>query len=207
MMQVKVIDLDNNEAGTADLNDDVFGLDARADLLHRMVRYQLAKRRSGNHKVKGRSEIARTGAKPFNQKGTGRARQGSTKAPHMRGGGVAHGPQVRSHGHDLPKKVRKLALKHALSTKAAEEKLIVLKDAVLDEAKTKVLAGKLKAIGLDSALVVTGGEVDTNFALAIRNLPKFDVLPQQGANVYDILRREHLVLTEAGLADLQERLK
>ncbi|GJL89772.1 MAG: 50S ribosomal protein L4 [Minwuia thermotolerans] len=205
-MQTKVINLDNAEAGEIDLSDSIFGLEPRQDLLHRMVRYQLAKRRAGTHKVKGRHEIARTGAKPFKQKGTGRARQGSWKAPQHRGGGVAHGPQVRSHAHDLPKKVRRLAMLHALSSKAAGEKLIVLDQAVMDEGKTKILAAKLKAMGLNSALIIDGTDVNENFVRAARNIPLIDVLPQQGANVYDILRREHLVLTRSAVEALEARL-
>ncbi len=205
-MQTKVINLDNAEAGEIDLSDSIFGLEPRQDLLHRMVRYQLAKRRAGTHKVKGRHEIARTGAKPFKQKGTGRARQGSWKAPQHRGGGVAHGPQVRSHAHDLPKKVRRLAMLHALSSKAAGDKLIVLDQAVMDEGKTKTLAAKLKAMGLNSALIIDGTDVNENFVRAARNIPLIDVLPQQGANVYDILRREHLVLTRSAVEALEARL-
>jgi large subunit ribosomal protein L4 len=205
-MQTKVINLDNAEAGEIDLSDSIFGLEPRQDLLHRMVRYQLAKRRAGTHKVKGRHEIARTGAKPFKQKGTGRARQGSWKAPQHRGGGVAHGPQVRSHAHDLPKKVRRLAMLHALSSKAAGEKLIVLDQAVMEEGKTKILAAKLKAMGLNSALIIDGTDVNENFVRAARNIPLIDVLPQQGANVYDILRREHLVLTRSAVEALEARL-
>ncbi len=205
-MQTKVINLENAEAGEIDLSDAIFGLEPRQDLLHRMVRYQLAKRRAGTHKVKGRHEIARTGAKPFKQKGTGRARQGSWKAPQHRGGGVAHGPQVRSHAHDLPKKVRRLAMLHALSSKRAGEKLIVLDQAVLDEGKTRVLAAKLKVMGLSSALIIDGTDVNENFVRAARNIPLIDVLPQQGANVYDILRREHLVLTRSAVEALEARL-
>ncbi|WP_416898285.1 MAG: 50S ribosomal protein L4 [Minwuia sp.] len=205
-MQAKVINLDNAEAGDIELNDAIFGLEPRADILHRMVNYQLAKRRAGTHKVKNRNEVDRTGAKPFNQKGTGRARQGSWKAPNHRGGGVAHGPQVRSHAHDLPKKMRRLALLHALSSKAADSKLIVLDQASVEEAKTGPLAKKLKGMGLSSALIVDGAELNENFARAARNIPLIDVLPCQGANVYDILRREHLVLTRAAVEALEARL-
>lgn len=205
-MQTKVINLENADAGEIDLSDAIFGLEPRQDLLQRMVRYQLAKRRAGTHKVKGRHEIARTGAKPFKQKGTGRARQGSWKAPQHRGGGVAHGPQVRSHAHDLPKKVRRLAMLHALSSKRAGEKLIVLDQAVLDEGKTRVLVAKLKVMGLSSALIIDGTDVNENFVRAARNIPLIDVLPQQGANVYDILRREHLVLTRSAVEALEARL-
>ena len=205
-MQAKVINLDNAEAGEIELSDAIFGLNPRADLLHRMVNYQLAKRRAGTHKVKGRSEIARTGAKPFKQKGTGRARQGTWKAPNHRGGGVAHGPVVRSHAHDLPKKVRRLAMLHALSSKAKAEKLIVLDQASVDAPKTAALAARLKDMGLSSALIVDGAELNANFVLAARNIPLIDVLPSQGANVYDILRREHLVLTRAAVEALEARL-
>lgn len=205
-MQAKVINLDNAEAGEIELSDAIFGLNPRADLLHRMVNYQLAKRRAGTHKVKGRSEIARTGAKPFKQKGTGRARQGTWKAPNHRGGGVAHGPVVRSHAHDLPKKVRRLAMLHALSSKAKAEKLIVLDQASVDAPKTAALAERLKGMGLSSALIVDGAELNANFVLAARNIPLIDVLPSQGANVYDILRREHLVLTRAAVEALEARL-
>lgn len=206
-MQAKVINLDNGEAGEIELDDAIFGLEPRADLLHRMVNYQLAKRRAGTHKVKGRSEIARTGAKPFKQKGTGRARQGSWKAPNHRGGGVAHGPVVRSHAHDLPKKVRRLAMLHALSSKRADDKLIIVDTASVDEPKTKGLAAKLKSLGLNSALIVDGADLNENFVRAARNIPLIDVLPSQGANVYDILRREHLVLTKAAVEALEARLK
>lgn len=206
-MQAKVINLENGEAGEIELDDGIFGLEPRADILHRMVNYQLAKRRAGTHKVKGRHEIARTGAKPFKQKGTGRARQGSWKAPNHRGGGVAHGPVVRSHAHDLPKKVRRLAMLHALSSKRADDKLIIVDTASLDEAKTKGLAAKLKGLGLSSALIVDGMEPNENFVRAARNIPMIDVLPSQGANVYDILRREHLVLTRAAVEALEARLK
>ena len=206
-MQAKVINLDNAEAGEIELDDAIFGLEPRADLLHRMVNYQLAKRRAGTHKVKGRSEIARTGAKPFKQKGTGRARQGSWKAPNHRGGGVAHGPVVRSHAHDLPKKVRRLAMLHALSSKRADDKLIIVDTASVDEPKTKGLAAKLKSLGLNSALIVDGADLNENFVRAARNIPLIDVLPSQGANVYDILRREHLVLTKAAVEALEARLK
>ncbi|MEC9345748.1 MAG: 50S ribosomal protein L4 [Pseudomonadota bacterium] len=205
-MKVKVVNLDNAEAGEIELSEAIFGLDPRADILHRMVRYQLAKRRAGTHKTKGRSEIARTGKKPFKQKGTGRARQGSWKAPQHRGGGVAHGPVPHSHAHDLPKKIRRLAMLHALSSKLKDEKLIVLDQAALDEGKTKILSGKLQALGLANALIVDGTELNENFSRAARNIPLIDVLPQQGANVYDILRREHLVLTRAAVEALEARL-
>lgn len=206
-MKVNVIDLDNKKAGDIELSEEVFGLAPRADLLQRMVKYQLAARRSGTHKTKGVAEVSGTGAKPFNQKGTGRARQGEKRAPHQRGGGVAHGPVVRSHEHSLTKKVRKLALKTALSTKQAEGKLVIVSDLKAADPKTKVMAGKLKALGWDSTLIIDGNELDMNFALSTRNIPLVDVLPEVGANVYDILRRDVLVLTKSAVESLEARLK
>lgn len=179
----------------------------RADLLQRMVKYQLAARRSGTHKTKDVSEVSGTGAKPFNQKGTGRARQGQKRAPHQRGGGVAHGPVLRSHAHSLPKKVRKLALKTALSAKHAEGKLVIVDELKAADTKTKLMASKFKTLGWDSALIVDGSEPDTNFALSTRNIPMVDVLPETGANVYDILRRDVLVLTKSAVESLEARLK
>jgi len=206
-MKVNVINLDNKKAGDIELADEVFGLAPRADLLQRMVKYQLAGRRSGTHKIKGVAEVSGTGAKPFNQKGTGRARQGQKRAPHQRGGGVAHGPVVRSHAIDLPKKVRKLALKTALSTKQAEGKLIIIDELKAKDVKTKVMAGKFKTLGWDSTLIVDGLEMDMNFALSARNLPRVDLLTSNGANVYDILRRDVLVLTKSAVENLEARLK
>ncbi len=205
-MKVKVTDLNNKSVGEIELNDEIFGLPIRGDLLHRMVGYQLNKRRAGTHKTKGVSEISGTTKKPHKQKGTGRARQGSLRSPQFRGGARIFGPVVRSHATDLPKKVRKLALKTALSAKYAEGKLVILDAATVTEAKTKIIAEKLKAMGLLSALIVDAA-VDEGFARAVRNLPAIDVLPQQGANVYDILRRDSLVLTKAAIADLEARLK
>lgn len=205
-MKVKVTDLNNKSVGEIELNDEIFGLPVRGDLLHRMVGYQLNKRRAGTHKTKGVSEISGTTKKPHKQKGTGRARQGSLRSPQFRGGARIFGPVVRSHATDLPKKVRKLALKTALSAKYAEGKLVILDAATVTEAKTKIIAEKLKAMGLLSALIVDAA-VDEGFARAVRNLPAIDVLPQQGANVYDILRRDSLVLTKAAIADLEARLK
>ncbi len=205
-MKIKVTDLNNKSVGEIELNDEIFGLPVRGDLLHRMVGYQLNKRRAGTHKTKGVSEISGTTKKPHKQKGTGRARQGSLRSPQFRGGARIFGPVVRSHATDLPKKVRKLALKTALSAKYAEGKLVILDAATLTEAKTKIVAAKLKAMGLLSALIVDAA-VDEGFARAVRNLPAIDVLPQEGANVYDILRRDSLVLTKAAIADLEARLK
>lgn len=206
-MKCDVISLENKKVGSIDLDDGVFGAPVRTDILSRMVNWQLAKRRAGTHKVKTLGEVRGSTAKPFRQKGTGRARQGSTRAPQMRGGGVAHGPVVRSHAIKLPKKVRKLALKSALSAKQAEGKLVVLDDAKSKSPKTKDLAASVKKLGWQSALVIAGGEIDSNFALAARNIVGLDVLPTQGANVHDILRRDTLVLTKDAVASLVERLK
>jgi len=206
-MKTNVISLDNQTVGEIELADAVFGLPVRTDLLHRMVTYQMAKRQSGTHKTKGISEISGTTKKPFNQKGGGRARQGSMRSPQFRGGATIFGPVVRSHAFDMPKKVRALALKTALSAKAAEGKLVVLDQASLSAPKTKDLATRLKAMGVSSALFIDGAIVDDNFALASRNLPFIDVLPTIGANVYDILRRDTLVLTKAAVQALEERLK
>jgi large subunit ribosomal protein L4 len=172
-----------------------------------MVRYQLSKRQAGTHKTKTRGEIALTTAKMYKQKGTGRARHGAKSAPQFRGGGKAFGPVVRSHAHDLPKKVRALALKMALSDKAKTEKLIVLAEASAAEPKTKALAERLTKLGLANALIIGGAQIEDNFRLAARNIPAIDVLPVQGINVYDILRRDTLVLTKAAVEALTERFK
>ena len=206
-MKCPVVNLENKSTGNIELDDSIFGLPARADLLHRAVNWQLAKRRSGNHKTKERAEIKGSTAKPFNQKGTGRARQGDKKAPHMRGGGVAFGPKVRSHAHGLTKKVRRLALKTALSSKQADGKLVVLESAISKDGKTSALSKQFRGLGWESALVIAGTVVDENFARAISNIREVDVLPQTGANVYDILRRDTLVLTRDAVEQLQERLK
>jgi large subunit ribosomal protein L4 len=205
-MKTTVISLDNKAVGEIELADTVFGVPVRTDLLHRMVSYQLAKRRSGNHKTKGVSEISGTTKKPFKQKGTGHARQGSLRSPQFRGGATIFGPVVRSHAHDLPKKVRKLALKVALSAKVADGKLVVLDTARTETTKTKDLALRLKALGWSKVLVIDS-QVDNNFALASRNIPYVDVLPAVGANVYDILRRDTLVLTKDAVEALEARLK
>ena len=207
MMDLKITTLAGKDAGKISLSDEIFGLDPREDILQRVVRWQLAKKQQGTHKTKGRAEIARTGAKMYRQKGTGRARHSSARAPQFRGGGKAHGPVVRSHEHDLPKKVRALGLKHALSAKVKSESLIVIDDLAVKDAKTKALSGTLSKLGLSSALVIDGAEVNGNFKLAARNIPHLDVLPVQGINVYDILRREKLVLTRAAVDALKERLK
>lgn len=206
-MELAVKTLDGGEAGSISLSDEVFGLEPRVDILHRMVRYQLAKRRAGTHKIKGRAEIARTGAKMFKQKGTGRARHGSARVGIFRGGGKSHGPQVRDHAHALPKKVRALALRYALSSKVKDNHIVILENAELDQVKTKLLREKLKNLGLTSALVIDGREVNANFEMASRNVTFVDVLSVQGINVYDILRRDMLVLTRAAVDALEARFK
>ena len=206
-MDLKVTTLEGRDAGKVSLSDTVFGLEPRADILQRMVRWQLARKQQGTHKTKGRSEIIRTGAKIYRQKGTGRARHSSARAPQFRGGGKAHGPVTRSHEHDLPKKVRTLALRHALSAKARDESLIVIDDLAANEPKTKQLKGSLQNLGLSNALFIGGAELDNNFQLAARNIPNIDVLPVHGINVYDILRRGKLVLSKAAVEALEERFK
>jgi large subunit ribosomal protein L4 len=205
-MQVQIRNLAAEEVGELELADGVFGVEVRPDILHRVVLWQLAKRRAGTHKVKTRAEIARTGAKLYKQKGTGRARHGSRRVNLFRGGGVTFGPVVRDHATDLPKKVRALGLKCALSSKAAEGKLVVLDEARLAEPKTKSLVGALEKLGWGNVLVIAGAEVERNFDLAARNLPNIDVLPTQGLNVYDILRRDTLVLTKDAVRQIEERL-
>ncbi|MGQ0676291.1 MAG: 50S ribosomal protein L4 [Rhodospirillales bacterium] len=206
-MKAPVKTLDNKSAGTVELDDAVFGATVRDDILARLVHWQLAKRRAGTHKTKGISEIQGTTKKPWRQKGTGRARQGSLRAPHFRGGARIFGPVPRDHGYDLPKQVRRLGLVSALSSKQAEGKLVVLDAAKLDKPKTKELAQRLDKLGLASALLIDGPQIDANFARAARNIPGIDVLPPQGANVYDILRRDVLVLTKAAVEALEARLK
>ncbi len=206
-MKLAVKNLQNKDVGEISLDDSVFGVEIKQDILHKMVNYQLAKRRAGTQKTKRRGEVSGTGAKPWRQKGTGRARAGDLKRPQDRGGGVAHGPQPRSHAIELPKKVRALALKIALSVKASEGKLIILDEAKVKEHKTKPVASALSVMGVDSALIVGGQEIDVNFARATANIPRVDFLPSQGANVYDILRRDTLVLTKEAVDDLTKRLK
>lgn len=206
-MKLKVVNLENKDTGEIDLDDGIFGAPVRKDLLARAVNYQLAKRRQGTHKTKTRGEINGSTARPWRQKGTGRARAGDRKAGHWRGGQTTFGPQPRDHSMDLPKKVRKLALKVALSSKCADGKLVVLDAASAAEPKTKTIAAQLKALGLSSALIVDGAELDRNFQLAARNIHGVDLLPQHGANVYDILRRDTLVLTRQAVEQLQERLR
>lgn len=205
-MEWDVVNLESETVGTVDLADGVFGLEARPDILARAVTWQLAKRRAGTHSTKTRGEVARTGKKPYRQKGTGRARQGSTKGPHMRGGGIVFGPRPRDHAIDLPKKVRKLALRTALSAKRAAGELVVLDKAELGEAKTRLLVSQLTKLGWSKPLVIDAEKPETNFARAARNLVGIDVLPSIGANVYDILRHETLVLTRSAVEKLTERL-
>ena len=204
-MKLDVQTLDAKKAGSVDLPDDVFALEPRTDILHRMVTYQLAKRRAGTHKTKGSSEIAGTNKKMYKQKGTGGARHGNKKVPQFRGGGKAFGPVVRDHAHGLTKKVRALALRHALSTKAQAGSIIVLDEAKLSEPKTKVVKDAFAKLGISSTLIVDGAELDDNFALAARNIPHTDVLPVQGINVYDVLRRDTLVLTKSAVEALGAR--
>jgi large subunit ribosomal protein L4 len=206
-MDLKITTLDGQAGDTVSLPDEIFGLEPRVDILQRMVRYQLSKRQAGTHKTKTRGEISATTKKMYAQKGTGRARRGAKSAPQFRGGGKAFGPVVRSHAHDLPKKVRTLALKHALSDKARGEKLIVIADTGAADGKTRALAGQFKKLGLSSALIIDGASVEPNFARAARNIPAIDVLPVAGINVYDILRRDTLVLTRAAVDALTERFK
>ncbi|MAZ76649.1 MAG: 50S ribosomal protein L4 [Micavibrio sp.] len=206
-MKIAVKTIENKDAGEITLDKEIFGADVRTDIMHLAVVYQQDKRQTGNHKAKERSEISGTGKKPFKQKGTGNARRGDNKRNIDRGGGVVHGPRVRSHATDLPKKVRKAALISALSAKAQENKLIILDDAASKDHKTKPMAANIAKFGIESALIVGGKEIDANFARATSNLPKIDVLPSQGANVYDIVRRDTLVLTKAAVSELTERLK
>ncbi|MCG6115396.1 MAG: 50S ribosomal protein L4 [Mesorhizobium sp.] len=206
-MDLKVTTLAGKDAGKVTLADEIFGLEPREDILLRVVRWQLAKRQQGTHQTKGRADIARTGAKMYRQKGTGRARHSSARAPQFRGGGKAHGPVTRSHAIDLPKKVRALGLKHALSAKAQASALIVIDDLMLNEAKTKALVESFAKLGLTNALMIGGAEIDQNFRRAAANIPNVDVLPIQGINVYDILRRGTLVLSKSAIEALEERFK
>ena len=205
-MQTPVITLENTQAGEIELPEALFGATPRADIMARVVHWQLAKRRAGTHKAKGMGEVSGTTKKPYRQKGTGNARQGSLRSPQYRKGGVVHGPVVRDHGYSLNKKVRRLGLISALSQKAAEGKLVVLENAALAaDAKTSAMAAKVKALGWKSVLVVDVA-ADENFARCVRNLPKVQVLPTIGANVYDILNHDVLAVTRAGVEALKERL-
>jgi large subunit ribosomal protein L4 len=206
-MQLTIMSLDGKEAGSIELSDAIFGLEPRSDILHRCVRWQLAKRQRGTHDVKNRAEINRTGKKMYRQKGTGSARHGPAKVNLFRGGGRSFGPTPRSHAIDLPKKVRALALKHALSAKAKDGGIIVLDKASVKDGKTGGLQKSFDKLGLKSALIIDGTAVEESFALAARNIPNIDVLPVQGINVYDILRRQMLVLTKSALEALEARFK
>lgn len=205
-MQVEVKNLAGETVGTTELSDEIFGAEVRKDILHRVVLWQLARKRAGTHKTKQRSEVRGTTAKMFKQKGTGRARHGTRRVSQFRGGGVTFGPTPRSHEFDLPKKVRKAGLKSALSSKLKDGKLIVIDNVDLGEPKTKMLTEHLGRLGLGSVLFVVAGEPQRNLALASRNLPLIDLLPQEGANVYDVLRRDTLVLTQDAAKLLEERL-
>jgi len=206
-MKLDVITLEAGKAGDIDLSDDIFGLEPRADLLHRVVRWQRAKAQQGTHSVLGKSDVSYSTKKIYRQKGTGGARHGSRKAPTFRHGGVYKGPTPRSHAFDLPKKVRALGLKHALSAKFAAGELVIVDSLNIADAKTSAVAKAVKENGWKRVLVIDGAEVNENFARAARNLEGVDVLPSMGANVYDILRRDTLVLTRAGVEALEARLK
>ena len=205
-MKVEVTAIDNRKKGDIELSESIFAIEPRADIVARVVKWQLAKRRAGTHLVKGRSDVSKTGAKMFRQKGTGRARAGNGSVSQFRGGGVVHGPAVRGHGHSLPKKVRKLGMRSVLSAKMAAGQLIILDDAKAD-GKTADLKAKLEKLGVKNALVLAGENVDTGFLRAAANIPLVDVLPQQGANVYDMVRRDVLVLSRDAANYLEERLK
>ena len=207
-MKLNVITLDGAKGGSIELPDAIFGIEEiRGDILQRVITWQLAKRRSGNHKVQVRNEVSRTSKKMYKQKGTGGARHGSRRAAQFVGGARAHGPVVRSHAFDLPKKVRALALRHALSSKAKDGSLIVVDTVTLSDPKTAALRERLGKIGITHALVIAGAEVDTNFKLAARNIPNVDVLPNAGLNVYDVLRRRTLVLTKDAVEAIQARFQ
>jgi large subunit ribosomal protein L4 len=206
-MKTQVIKLDASDAGEIELDDAIFGLEPRADILHRMVRWQLAKRQAGTHSTLGKSDVSYSTRKIYKQKGTGGARHGSRKAPIFRKGGTYKGPTPRSHAHELTKKFRALGLRHALSAKAGAGALVVLDDANLPEGKTKLLAQVVRNLGWKRALVIDGAEVNPNFARAAQNIEDLDVLPSVGANVYDILRRDTLVLTKSAVEALEARLK
>ena len=206
-MELKVTTLEGKESGSVTVSDAIFGLEPRTDLIQRCVVWQLAKRQRGTHEVKNRAEINRTGKKMYRQKGTGSARHGSARVNLFRGGGRSFGPHTRSHAIGLPKKVRALALRHALSAKAKDDGIIVIEALSVKEAKTKALRSQFAKLGLSNALIIDGAEVDAGFRLAARNIPHIDVLPVQGINVYDILRRHTLVLTKAAVEALEARFK
>ncbi len=206
-MELKVTSLDGKKSGSVTVSDAIFGLEPRADLIHRCVVWQLAKRRAGTHQVKNRADIHRTGKKMYRQKGTGSARHGSARVNLFRGGGRSFGPHTRSHEIGLPKKVRALALKHALSAKAKDDGIIVIEALTVKEAKTKALRSQFEKLGLANALLIDGAEVAADVRSAARNIPNIDVLPVAGINVYDIMRRHKLVLTKAAVDALEARFK
>ena len=206
-MKLDVQTLAGKKSGSVDLDKAVFGQEPRKDILHRMVRYQLAKRQSGTHQVQERGDVSKTTKRIGRQKGGGTARHGNGSVSQFRGGAKAHGPRVRSHAHNLPKKVRAMALRHALSAKAGANELIVIDDVATKSPKTAELRAQLEKLGIKNGLVVGGNAIDENFAKAARNIPNIDVLPSQGANVYDILKRHTLVLTKQAVADLEARLR
>ena len=206
-MKCEVNSLDNKKIKDMTLNKDIFGLELKEEIIYRMVRYQLSKKRSGNHKTKGISEISGTTKKPFKQKGTGSARQGSKRSPQMRGGAVIFGPQVRSHAHKLPKKIKQLALKMAISKKIKDGKFRIISELKMSKPKTSTFRQKLSSLKLESALFIEKGEIDSNFFMASKNVPKIDVLPLAGINVYDILRRDFLVFSENAIGGILERFE
>ncbi len=206
-MEMKVTTLDGKEAGSVKLSDEIFGLDPRQDLIQRCVNWQLAKRQRGTHDVKNRAEVWRTGKKMYKQKGTGSARHGSARVNLFRGGGRSFGPTPRSHAHDLPKKVRALALRHALSAKAKDGGIFLVDAISGSDGKTKALRDRFTKLGFDNVLIIGGAEIEDNFRLAARGIPNVDVLPIQGINVYDILRRHKLVLTKDAIDALEARFK
>lgn len=206
-MDIEVTTLAGKKSGKVSVSDAIFGLEPREDIIARMVRYQRAKARQGTHQTKGRSDVDKTGARMYRQKGTGGARHHSQAAPQFRGGGKAHGPQSRDHSHDLTKKFRALALRHALSAKAKDGSLVIMDDLAAKDAKTAALRSDIDKLGIKNALMIGGAELDSNFKLAAQNIPNIDVLPVQGINVYDIIRRNTLVLSKAAVDALEERFK
>jgi large subunit ribosomal protein L4 len=206
-MELKITTLDGKEAGKVKLSDEIFGLEPRQDLIQRCVNWQLAKRQRGTHDVKNKAEIWRTGKKMYKQKGTGSARHGSARINLFRGGGRSFGPTPRSHAHDLPKKVRALALRHALSAKAKDGGIVVVDAVTVKDSKTKALRERFAKLGFENALIIGGAEIENNFKLAARGIPNVDVLPIQGINVYDILRRHTLVLSKDAIDALEARFK
>lgn len=206
-MKQNIVNLDNQNVGSIELADNVFGAEVREDILSRVVNWQLANRRAGTHKTKTIAEVSGTTKKPYKQKGTGNARQGSLRATQFRGGGIVFGPVVRSHAQDLPKKIRQMGMRCALSAKAKNGKLVIVDSLAMTEAKTKDLLAKMNKLGLESVLFIGGEKIDANFKLSANNIVNVDVLPQQGANVYDILRRDTLVLTKDAAENLEARLK